>query len=225
MSIQVRDIGNFKDALRRCGNDSGLGRYVLEFEAKETDAAMNRALLEKLILDYSRLVIELEKKIGEVRLLSITDPLTGLYNRQFFNEALRHEIDRSKRYDGVFSLVMFDIDHFKAINDQHGHDAGDDVLVWVVAIVKSLLRESDIFSRWGGEEFLVIAPGTDDTQACAFAERIRNAVEKARHPRGIDVTCSFGVVNYQGETPDLLFKRLDDLLYTAKREGRNRVSC
>jgi two-component system cell cycle response regulator len=157
--------------------------------------------------------------------LSHTDSLTGIYNRQKFNESFEHEFNRSQRYSSPFSLALFDIDHFKIINDTHGHPQGDRVLTQVAAVIQKSLRTTDIFARWGGEEFILLLPETKRSQAAEIANRLRQKVEKLNSASNFQVTCSIGVVESRSQdTIETLLQRVDDQLYTAKQKGRNQVA-
>ena len=159
-----------------------------------------------------------------------TDDLTSLPNRRVFKEALMHEIQRAKRYGTPLSLTLFDLDHFKQVNDTHGHPAGDRVLVAATHAVERNLRESDVFARVGGEEFAVLLPNTSEEGALDFAERLRAALQ-AISPLALEVdaqiTASFGVVEFDRDSDDSTGERLiaaaDAALYNAKWLGRNRV--
>lgn len=160
----------------------------------------------------------------ELQRLSFTDPLTNIFNRARFRQVLEEEIQRVNRYQTDLSLIMFDIDHFKSINDSHGHDVGDKVLVAMADIVKNCIRESDILCRWGGEEFMILLPHAGLDNASGLAERIRQTIAKSLMGEVGAVTCSFGAAQYcRGEDADSLIKRVDKALYKAKRKGRNRV--
>lgn len=156
--------------------------------------------------------------------LATIDHLTGLWNRYRMEEAIDHEISVAERQDRPCALVMFDIDHFKVFNDTWGHDAGDKVLVRVAQIVSTQLRGADHVSRWGGEEFMVLAAATPLENASKLAERLRSAVEALVIP-GLDrVTASFGVAAHRaGELQADTIKRADLAMYAAKAGGRNRV--
>ncbi|WP_240308084.1 sensor domain-containing diguanylate cyclase [Thiohalospira halophila] len=165
--------------------------------------------------------VEMERQLRE---MAVTDPLTGLANRLRFEQTLEAELERSLRYDNPLSLVMFDIDHFKAVNDTHGHEAGDDVLRTLADCVNNQLRRSDALARWGGEEFLVLAPQVGAAEAAALAEKLRAAVAAQDFGLSDPVTASFGVAERApGDTPKRLIRRADDALYAAKETGRNRV--
>lgn len=156
--------------------------------------------------------------------LSSLDSLTGALNRRTCERILRDELERAERYDRSLGVALFDVDHFKRINDRYGHPAGDDVLRDIAHRVRSTLRKSDALVRWGGEEFLVLLPETDAGGAMAAAERIRRLVGDDPAELGVHTTISVGVASWRrGEDGAALIQRADDRLYRAKREGRNRV--
>lgn len=162
----------------------------------------------------------------ELLKISITDPLTGIYNRVKMDEELKRWIEYSKRYNTPFSLLFFDFDDFKRINDKYGHLAGDRVILDTVAIVQSSIRVSDVFCRWGGEEFIIILPNTDTEKAMELAERLRNTIEKNSYDIMEKITCSFGLASYrENDNADSLMYRVDQLLYEAKKQGKNKVVC
>ncbi|MDT8282392.1 MAG: GGDEF domain-containing protein [Gammaproteobacteria bacterium] len=157
--------------------------------------------------------------------LAYTDSLTKIYNRLHFAHFLDIEIDKAKRYGSKFSIIFFDLDHFKEINDHFGHLAGDEVLEKITEIVSKANRSADIFARYGGEEFIILAPETEISGALLHAERLRNDIEKNEFKTVGHVTSSFGVTEFRPETDDLesLMERVDKALYIAKEHGRNRV--
>jgi len=156
--------------------------------------------------------------------IAVTDSLTKIYNRHYFNDALQNEIHRSNRYNSFFSLLMFDIDHFKVVNDTYGHDVGDQTLVTVVTKVTSCLRESDVFARVGGEEFMIILPQTKLEFALEIGERIRKSIEEYPFECINHTTISLGLVTYkENETFVEILKRVDIALYEAKNSGRNKL--
>lgn len=156
--------------------------------------------------------------------LATTDKLTGIYNRHKFEEIYKTEIERVLRYENSLTLIMFDIDHFKKVNDTYGHDVGDSVIKNIVDVVNKNIRTTDIFVRWGGEEFIILCPETDSSSASTLAEKLRSAIEATQFDKVGRVTCSFGVAIYSNkESGDNLIKRSDDALYMAKNQGRNRV--
>ncbi|HKJ70329.1 MAG TPA: PAS domain S-box protein [Gammaproteobacteria bacterium] len=154
-----------------------------------------------------------------------TDALTGVPNRPHFEQHLDREMAKAARYGRGLSLIMFDLDHFKGVNDHNGHEVGDEVLRQAVTVAWPLLRGSDLLARWGGEEFMVLASETGGEGALGLAERLRAAVEAHPFPGdGEDLTASFGVAEFQADdTPGQLVRRVDAALYRAKRQGRNRV--
>lgn len=168
-----------------------------------------------------------ERKRAETGLRGISerDPLTGAYNRDALYECLESEILRVRRHGGRLAVVMFDIDRFKEINDDHGHIAGDRVLTAIAGLVRESLRGFDRLCRYSGEEFLIIAPGTDLRQAARLAERLRMQIAGAGFDIVARVTCSFGVCEFSGEEDaDALVRRVDDLMYRARRSGRSSVA-
>jgi len=156
--------------------------------------------------------------------LSVRDPLTGIYNRKKFDDELTKEIERTQRYGLALSLIIFDIDHFKLVNDTHGHQIGDMVLREITRVVRADIRIIDVFARYGGEEFVIITPETGQAGAGELAEKLRGAVEAHCFEKAGKITCSFGVSEYVlKEDPEGLIRKADYALYIAKRNGRNRV--
>ncbi len=157
--------------------------------------------------------------------LANTDSLTGLFNRRKGWETLEREITRAIRYDRPLSVIMFDIDHFKAINDKYGHLTGDGVLNAISEIVQENLRSTDVLVRWGGEEFIIISTETNLHNAGLVAERLRLSIERNLLPKVEKVTVSFGVVQMEKEDNVVsLMQRVDNRMYQAKSSGRNRVA-
>ncbi len=155
------------------------------------------------------------------------DPLTNLWGRRHFNEIFRQEVETSNRYGQALSLIILDIDDFKRVNDGHGHNAGDVVLKELAAVLRNNQRGSDIYARWGGEEFLVLMPGTSLEDAIITAERLRKAIENAPFSYVHKMTSSFGVTEYKSESDNDSFnkmlQRADRALYQAKQKGKNCV--
>ncbi|MDA3909607.1 MAG: GGDEF domain-containing protein, partial [Sulfurimonas sp.] len=155
--------------------------------------------------------------------LAFFDALTGIYNRRKFNELLLTEYKRAKRYKRDLCGVFFDIDHFKKINDTYGHDIGDIVLQDLSKLVQSHVRETDFFARWGGEEFIILLPETNIDKALISAEHIRQDIGENIFTKVGHFTVSIGVTQLKGQEQLRTFlKRLDNALYKAKQEGRNR---
>ncbi len=183
----------------------------------------------RLHLKIKNLQGELREKNEALSLLSTTDALTGLRNRRFVDELLAIEVLRARRYGSELTVLMGDIDHFKRVNDIHGHPAGDRVLRGVADLLEQNLRATDVGGRYGGEEFLVILAQNSEEGGVMFAERWREAVESRRFPVGddeLEVTISLGVASYDRErhtnAADLV-SDADVALYAAKQAGRNRV--
>jgi diguanylate cyclase (GGDEF)-like protein/PAS domain S-box-containing protein len=156
--------------------------------------------------------------------LATTDTLTGISNRRKLNDALGIEIKRAERFRTPLALVMFDIDRFKQLNDRHGHPIGDRVLAQVAQLVAGNIRAHDVFGRWGGEEFVIVVPGSDLAAARQLAEKLRAEIERTLFASAHAVTCSFGAAEWlPGESDQALIQRADNALYRAKHRGRNRV--
>ena len=188
-------------------------------------------LLEKAKEDLEHTVLErtaeLEQARDRAEHLARIDVLTGVSNRRYFEELATREFTRARRYQQPLSVVMFDIDLFKQVNDTYGHAAGDSVLKVVANIVNERIREIDFVARIGGEEFAILLPGVAAEQAIVTAERLRAGIASYHldyQGQVVVVTASFGVTQYKdGDTLESIFKRCDDALYTAKENGRNRV--
>jgi diguanylate cyclase (GGDEF)-like protein/PAS domain S-box-containing protein len=160
----------------------------------------------------------------ELRALSVTDVLTGVYNRRFFQDRLRSELARLERYGGEMSVIMLDIDHFKRINDRYGHGMGDKVLQTICQRISQRLRRNDVFCRLGGEEFVVLCPGTSAWQAQELAGQLRQSLRNQPIEGVGQVTASFGIAGWRDkEDGDALLLRADSGVYAAKQAGRDRV--
>jgi len=162
----------------------------------------------------------------ELLRISITDPLTGIYNRAKFNEEINKWIEFYNRYEGTLCLAMFDIDNFKRVNDSYGHLVGDRVLQGIASTIKKGIRSTDVFARWGGEEFIILFPNTKIHDAGEITELMRSCIENSRYDEVERITCSFGLVELRkNENPDDILMRADSLLYEAKIYGKNTVLC
>ncbi len=186
----------------------------------------NRRLLEQLRNKNE----DLEKANRTLKELAIRDGLTGIYNHRYFQEALAMELLRSRRYKNVFSLIFFDVDHFKKYNDIHGHPKGDRLLYSMAQHVRERLRTSDFVARYGGEEFVIILPETPKDIAFQVAEDLRQFIEdQPYHGRetqpGGKITVSIGISSFPDDGTDgsSLIKKMDQSMYKAKHDGRNRV--
>ncbi|WP_249115748.1 sensor domain-containing diguanylate cyclase [Azoarcus sp. L1K30] len=169
-------------------------------------------------------VTEQKRLKDELEHAASRDPLTGLWNRRRFLQMLENAHGQKRRHDQDYSLMLLDADHFKAINDQHGHHAGDEALVLLAKVLETRVRETDAVCRWGGEEFMVLLPRTDLHDAARLAESLREIIAQTRLPLLPTITVSIGVAQHQAsETTECLLKRADEALYRAKHLGRNRV--
>jgi diguanylate cyclase (GGDEF)-like protein len=160
----------------------------------------------------------------EIYLLATTDSLTGIANRREFSSVMASEVDRAKRYGAPLSLIMYDIDYFKRVNDTFGHNVGDYILQALTGLVKENIRANDVVGRWGGEEFVLLMPQSDIEAARNAAEKLRLAIAEYQFDKIGKLTVSFGVAAFEPQDDlNSLLKRVDDALYLAKERGRNRV--
>lgn len=178
---------------------------------------------------FVTLVLELEHARASVLDMALRDSLTNAYNRRYLIDRLERERQRAVRTGQPLSLLMIDIDAFKAVNDRHGHAAGDLALQAVAKVCEGAMRQYDLLARYGGEEFVVLLPNTSLEQACLVAERVRAAVAATGIPalEGVSVTISLGVsqLDFAERDATPLLTRADQALYAAKRGGRNRWAC
>jgi diguanylate cyclase (GGDEF)-like protein len=174
--------------------------------------------------ELQRISAELERANHELAALSATDRLTGIYNRVKLDAVLTREVGRARRYRAPLCIAMLDVDHFKRVNDLHGHATGDAVLVRTAEILQQHIRGTDTVGRWGGDEFLVVLPHTHPGQAQAAAEQLRTVIAGTDFPVVGHKTVSLGVTSYSGEESEVqMLTRADEALYEAKNQGRNRV--
>jgi two-component system, cell cycle response regulator len=207
------------------GLDAGADDYLTKpINFPELEARVRSMLRIKRLQD------QLEETNRELEQLSISDGLTGLYNHRHLHEMLADEYERSRRTEEPMSVVMFDLDRFKDVNDAFGHQAGDRVLEELAAILRECAREIDKLGRYGGEEFMAILPDSDAEAGAVFAERVRQLVENQRFDIQTDeplrMTVSAGVASYpadQADNPRRLVHQADLALYSAKHSGRNQV--
>jgi len=216
-TIRIRDLGSTN------------GTYVNDEQIEE------RTLADGDLIKIGRTIFKflsggnIERAYHEeIYRLTTVDGLTQIFNKRYFMESLEREIARSSRYRRQLTLVMFDIDHFKRINDTYGHLAGDQVLKSLASTIKAKIRSEDLFARYGGEEFSIVLPEIDGFNAQQFAEKIRHIVEITDYffeGTKIPVTISMGVAVLDAETSDVasLIKKSDERLYEAKKAGRNCV--
>ncbi|HET8945807.1 MAG TPA: GGDEF domain-containing protein [Candidatus Polarisedimenticolia bacterium] len=204
---------------------------VVALHARGRDARLAPSLERMLrgLLEPLAVAIDAALLLKKSQELSVTDDLTHLFNVRYQNAALRREVSRSRRYRVPVSLIFLDLDGFKSVNDQHGHLWGSRTLVEVGAVIRSVVREIDVVSRFGGDEFTVILPQTDARGAKVIAERLRQRIASTiflrAHGLEVKVTASFGIATYpdHGRTEEDLVTRADQAMYAAKEAGKNRV--
>lgn len=218
-NLVVSRLASIREALEEKRKVEALRQETINEEMQSLQQNVNRMKKEIDLVQEKRKALEKEVLI---------DQLTGVANRRAFKRRLKEELQRYQRYQHYFSMLLFDIDHFKGINDRFGHWAGDKCLKELIKRIKPMLRESDFLARWGGEEFVILLAGTDMENAAAVAERIRKAVENTRfvyHKQEISFTVSVGVSEVMAAdvSQETIFNRVDKAMYEAKRRGRNQV--
>lgn len=180
--------------------------------------------LARLNREIAKTHKSLALKSQELETLSITDRLTGIYNRMKLEEVLANEHIRVQRTGQPFTIILLDVDLFKDVNDTFGHQVGDAVLRELAELLQANIRQTDTVGRWGGEEFMIVCPETDREGGVILAENLRQKTSAGIMAHSKHVTCSFGVAEYSaGEGENLLVARVDKALYKAKNKGRNRV--
>jgi len=205
---------NEKEYIRKDGT-----RYPIRirgFILKDVD---DRKIVWGIIEDIS----ELKQLEEELRLQAMRDHLTGAYNRRFFMETLNQILKQARRTNNDLAVIIFDIDHFKEINDEFGHGRGDEILIEITKVVQKSIRDSDVLCRWGGEEFMILLPATSLTNGVFVAEKIRANINQAELNLPRRLSCSFGVTASKTEDAETIINRVDSLMYKAKQNGRNRV--
>ncbi len=196
--------------------------YKAYVDSENTELVTTNKTLEDRVVQRTE---ELKEVTDQLEELERTDALTDIHNRYSIMKILDAEVDRAKRYGNPLSVFMYDIDHFKRVNDTHGYRAGDDILYNLTKVVKDSLRDIDIVGRYGGEEFLVIMPSTILSDAIKVTQRICETVSNHKFTQIEQLTISIGLVELgKEESMDMLFTRADKLLYKSKDSGRNRVS-
>lgn len=199
-------------------------KHRLVFRVNSVPITDAKGRAQGIIASFSD-VSELEEKTRKLEHLASHDPLTGCLNRRALRQALNQVFIDAQNHRGELCCIMLDIDHFKRINDTHGHSVGDEVIKTVAQTVKHIVREGDSVARFGGEEFCIILPGSNLEQASQIAERCRTEIQ-ARDCDGVQVTSSFGISSVRSgiHTPNELIQRADEALYQSKENGRNRVT-
>jgi len=210
-------------------HDRALGTLILGAKRWHAFGDSVRPTLEVLA---SHLAVSLSnaRMVRKLETMATTDGLTGLFNKRAMLDSAAQKIAAAARFGRPLSVLMTDIDHFKKVNDTHGHDIGDVVIRGLADILKRQKRTTDIVARFGGEEFVALCEQTDEKGAMLLAERIREELAKTtfRTPQGmLQVTCSIGIATFPeaGRDWDTLFKAADEALYVSKRSGRNRCTA
>ena len=201
---------------------------------KNLEMALNKEIEEKNLLieklsatekELRNLAKELKTKNELLSSLIKTDNMTGAYSRYYFDQRVHDEMKRASSYNFPLTLIFFDLDHFKAVNDQYGHDVGDEVLISIASMTERFVRRPDLFARWGGEEFMILLPRTGLDEAARLAEELRILFSQTSYSAAGSVTASFGVAQWEPyEAFEHWFKRVDYALYRSKSNGRNCVS-
>lgn len=205
------------------------GTYITDrvpTQVTEVTIYLGAAVLLAALVSYGWNHSKRQQYTNEKKLeyISNTDSLTGIYNRLRFESELNGRIAEADERSSTFSLILFDLDDFKKVNDDYGHAAGDAVLVELAGVIAGNIREGDVFARWGGEEFVVLFPGAGMERAAEMAERLRRSVEVHRFAAAGRVTISVGVAEYQpDDTESTIIGRADDRMYMAKEAGKNMV--
>jgi diguanylate cyclase len=209
-------------------------KSVLEEKRKQDEARMEQSNqkmseLQQHLQTMQEEIDQIQARTKSLEQEALSDSLTNTHNRRAYELRIDEEFQRYKRYSQLFSLVLFDVDHFKRVNDQYGHRAGDKVLREIINRIRPTLRKMDFLVRYGGEEFIVILPGTTSENAVHVAEKLRQLIEKTTflfQGQKVPVTISLGVTEVRPSDLDtqMLFVRVDEAMYEAKREGRNRTA-
>jgi len=205
--------------------------YLLEAIDIQVDGYLLKPVNKKALINLvekvaKNIIVEKENKELKIELANMAykDGLTGAFNRNKFQEVFEYEQKQSKRYSKPLSIAMFDIDYFKKLNDEYGHLVGDEILVNLTKIVTNEIRDTDLFARWGGEEFVILFNNTTYEDAISKSNSIKDIVQNTNHPIAGNITISFGVTQLKDD--DILkstLKRVDLALYEAKDAGRNCV--
>jgi diguanylate cyclase (GGDEF)-like protein len=220
----------FLAAIPLISNNRTMGLLFLASKM-DRDFDFDFAALLSLVGNHVSHIIDKIKLFQETKRLAITDGLTGLYNSRYFYKYLDLEIARTKRYGNSFSLVLFDIDDFKKLNDTYGHQSGDEVLQHLARILKSISRETDIVVRFGGEEFIIILPNTSEEDAIALAHRVLDATQDMKiaisDKEEVSITLSGGIASYpqNASSAKALLNAADNAMYAAKAAGKNTIIC
>jgi two-component system cell cycle response regulator len=238
IAISIRSVIALPFTIDRGEYGVFLVRRTLEqppFATDDLEFAREVVTAAVAVIQRARTIERTRADNARLEQLALTDPLTQLLNRRALTETVTAEMERALRYDAPMAVLMVDLDHFKRVNDTHGHLVGDDVLRDLAALLRTLARTTDVVARYGGEEFVLLLPETDEEGALGFAERIRKAVAATPfaagdipdRPDGLTLTASLGLATFPAArigTVDELLARADSALYRAKAAGRDRVS-
>jgi diguanylate cyclase (GGDEF)-like protein len=203
---------------------------VLLLTRKGKPFASNEVRLVRILCNQASIAVENARVYGVVEQMAVTDGLTGLFNRRYFQQALERELSRADRGGGSLALLLLDIDHFKLLNDTYGHAIGDAVLKKISDVLNETLRKGDVLARYGGEEFVVLLPQATYEGAQEFAQRVWNAVGTAKiHPAGrghrVTVSVGFALLPDDVDSAEALLEAADRALYFAKETGRDKVAA
>lgn len=238
--LWIRDQGRIVERNEDGSVARMIGAHLNIHEQKTAQTALqrqnellseNKFTLEELVkqrtVELEEANCKLKQNLKQIDHLSTHDSLTSLYNRRKSETELQREMKRASRYNTPLSVALFDIDHFKQINDNYGHHIGDEVLKKVSELTLEHIRETDILSRWGGDEFFLVLPGIDISDAVKSIEKIRKLIAGSEFITTGSVTCSFGITQFiSDDSMEAMYKRSDMALYRAKESGRNTVmSC
>lgn len=216
-------LGEITDELSETGENSDAAAVLAAATAL---IKANRQLEDELANTKQEIEIQ-QQQLESTIAVSRTDPLTGIANRRAYDAAIEEQFREFQEQGTTFGLIMLDVDHFKKFNDEHGHQAGDEVLRGVAEVLKATMRTTDVVARFGGEEFCALLPATNIEETKVAAERLRAAIAEARFEfegKQLQVTASVGAATaIESDTTDLLLKRADEALYDAKKNGRNRA--
>ena len=224
LASNENDLIKISEELWKASNE--LTSLVANMFEKKQEECIRKVLVLNVILAFIVITMsiiiyfKIQKGLEKDK---ITDPLTNLYNRRYFNEKIKHFINYYNKYKEPFSAIFIDIDHFKKINDIYGHQKGDEILQEISHIIKSSIRNSDLAFRYGGEEIVVLLPNTDLKTAYSIAKRLKEKIKTIKLDDSKHITASMGVGEYKGETLKEFIKKVDSALYKAKEEGRDKI--
>jgi diguanylate cyclase (GGDEF)-like protein len=202
--------------------DSQTQMKMLKFGA---NGFINSHFTKNELLTAVNSYMDLYYHIEEVKLLTVTDPLTQIHNRLYYENKLSSELSKASRQKSPLSLALLDIDFFKKINDNFGHDVGDNILTEFTEVISSMISDDQSLCRIGGEEFALIMPNCDGVKASKLLDKVRKKIEQYSFSKVGNVTASVGISSYlKDDTSTSIFKRVDEALYTSKSTGRNKVT-